>query len=204
MIFHCFPAAPASSCDRCHSRYFDAVKKVRTCFPFVARMRGVMNCLRKPRHLRSEGLYQCRKLMIKPLMWEPSASWSAMIITLPYRSLRTFSAVYTVLRSIPRILTMFVSSSFFRTFASPSARGLRGFPLSGKTPKLSRPRTTIPATASVFAESPSVRMSVHWCDFDVPALFASSSFLIPRRCVSRRATETMFFFVLNLARRSAA
>ena len=56
-----------------------------------------------------------------------------------------------------------------------ASRTLRSLPRSGKTPKLSRPTTVRPATASALAESPSVRMRVQSLAYLVPALFASES-----------------------------
>lgn len=52
-------------------------------------------------------------------------------------------------------------------------------PLRGKTPNLSLPTTPSPATASVLAESPSVRMSVQLEESFVPASLASSNLGIP-------------------------
>ncbi len=51
--------------------------------------------------------------------------------------------------------------------------------LRGKTPKLSRPATLMPAMTSDLAESPSVRISVHCSEERPPALLASSSFVRP-------------------------
>ena len=55
----------------------------------------------------------------------------------------------------------------------------RNFPLSGNTPNLSLPTSSIPARARLLAESPSVRIIVHYSAFLVPASLASSSFGIP-------------------------
>jgi len=58
---------------------------------------------------------------------------------------------------------------------------LRSLPCSGKTPKLSRPTTPSPATASALAESPSVSISMHGDALRVPALLASASLVTPVR-----------------------
>jgi len=52
-------------------------------------------------------------------------------------------------------------------------------PFKGKTPNLSRPTISIPARAKLLAESPSVRIIVHYAALAVPASLASSSFGIP-------------------------
>jgi len=57
-------------------------------------------------------------------------------------------------------------------------------PRSGNTPYLSLPTTPRPETASVLAESPSVRISVQSNEFLVPASFASSNFGTPVNTVS--------------------
>ena len=44
------------------------------CLPLVALMIGVMNSMRKPGILSSDGKCAWRKLIRRPLMWEPS--WS--------------------------------------------------------------------------------------------------------------------------------
>ena len=79
---------------------------------------------------------------------------------------------------------MFWISSFFMICSCLASRTLSSFPRSGNTPKLSRPTTLSPATASDLAESPSVRMSVHSCAFRVPALLASDSLGRPESLVA--------------------
>mmetsp|Transcript_73218 Transcript_73218/g.212016 ORF Transcript_73218/g.212016 Transcript_73218/m.212016 type:complete len:227 (-) Transcript_73218:938-1618(-) len=74
---------------------------------------------------------------------------------------------------------MFWISSFAIICFNVASRTLSNFPRNGKTPYLSRPTTLSPATASAFAESPSVKMSVHWEDIFEPASFASSNFGMP-------------------------
>lgn len=64
--------------------------------------------------------------------------------------------------------------------AALASRTFNSFPRSGKTPYRSRPTISIPAIASDFAESPSVKMRVQCSAFFVPASLASSSFSIPR------------------------
>lgn len=67
-----------------------------------------------------------------------------------------------------------------------ASRTFKNLPLRGKTPYLSLPTTSMPASAKLLAESPSVKMIVHCSAFRVPALFASSSLGIP--------TSFYFFF----------
>lgn len=55
----------------------------------------------------------------------------------------------------------------------------KNLPLKGNTPNLSLPTTSIPANANDLAESPSVKIIVHYSAFLVPAKFASSSLGIP-------------------------
>ena len=69
-----------------------------------------------------------------------------------------------------------------------------GLPRTGKMPKVSRPTTSSPATASALAESPSVTISVHAPPLAVPASSASSSLAMlsppPRRpAVASRSIE---------------
>lgn len=71
---------------------------------------------------------------------------------------------------------MFWISSFFMICSCLASRTLSSFPRRGNTPKLSRPTTLKPATASDLAESPSVRINVQSCAFRVPALLASDNF----------------------------
>lgn len=66
-----------------------------------------------------------------------------------------------------------------RTCFLVASRTFNSLPRNGNTPYRSRPTTPKPATASVLAESPSVRMSVQSSDFVVPAQFASSSLGTP-------------------------
>jgi hypothetical protein len=61
-----------------------------------------------------------------------------------------------------------------------ASRTFKNFPLRGKTPKWSLPTTSIPAKAKDFAESPSVKIIVHYSACLVPAKFASSSLGTPR------------------------
>lgn len=61
-----------------------------------------------------------------------------------------------------------------------ASRTFRSLPRSGNTPKWSLPTTLKPLTAKVLAESPSVRMRVHWLELRPPASLASSSLGIPR------------------------
>mmetsp|Transcript_98086 Transcript_98086/g.245798 ORF Transcript_98086/g.245798 Transcript_98086/m.245798 type:complete len:237 (+) Transcript_98086:1997-2707(+) len=118
------------------------------------------------------------RLMIKPLMCEPSKSWSAMIMMEPY--LKPFnSSSYSRLKSKPMILMMFWISSLAIICFNVASRTLSILPLRGNTPYLSRPMTLSPATARALAESPSVRMSVHSAEFLPPASLASSNFGTP-------------------------
>ena len=64
----------------------------------------------------------------------------------------------------------------------------------GNTPKLSRPTTPRPPTASALAESPSVMISVVSMECLVPALFASSSL-----GMSSNYDSALFFFTTRLA-----
>ena len=84
-----------------------------------------------------------------------------------------------------------------RTFSSlPYASSFLTSPTrSGNTPKLSRPTTPRPPTASALAESPSVMISVVSPECFVPALFASSSFGMSSNYASRpRAAPTRLAF----------
>mmetsp|Transcript_79803 Transcript_79803/g.258133 ORF Transcript_79803/g.258133 Transcript_79803/m.258133 type:complete len:227 (+) Transcript_79803:2201-2881(+) len=77
------------------------------------------------------------------------------------------------------ILSKFWISALPVTCLKFASRTFKTLPLSGKTPYLSRPTMLRPATASDLAESPSVKISVHSCEFAPPASFASSSFGMP-------------------------
>mmetsp|Transcript_43036 Transcript_43036/g.77214 ORF Transcript_43036/g.77214 Transcript_43036/m.77214 type:complete len:204 (-) Transcript_43036:1565-2176(-) len=118
------------------------------------------------------------KLMINPLMCEPSWSWSVMIMMEPYRNPRT--SEYSVPASKAMILITWSISLFSSICFTVSSLTFRNFPRRGNTPKRSRPTTPRPATAKAFAESPSVRISVHSPPFLVPASLASSSLGIPK------------------------
>ena len=56
----------------------------------------------------------------------------------------------------------------------------KNFPLRGNTPYLSLPTNSIPASAKLLAESPSVRIMVQASANRVPASLASSSFGTPK------------------------
>mmetsp|Transcript_25410 Transcript_25410/g.75653 ORF Transcript_25410/g.75653 Transcript_25410/m.75653 type:complete len:231 (+) Transcript_25410:2492-3184(+) len=85
--------------------------------------------------------------------------------------------------SRPQIFRRFWISMLPVTCLKFASRTFSTLPLSGKTPYLSRPTTLRPATARDLAESPSVRMRVHSCEFLPPASLASSSFGTPStRC----------------------
>jgi hypothetical protein len=58
-------------------------------------------------------------------------------------------------------------------------RTLRSLPRKGKTPKKSLPITSNPAIAKLLAESPYVKINVHFYEFRLPASLASSNFVIP-------------------------
>ena len=79
----------------------------------------------------------------------------------------------------PIILQRFWISGFSPIYFVRASRTFKNLPLSGKHPNLSLPMTSIPASASDLAESPSVKMIVHSCELRVPAKFASSNFGIP-------------------------
>ena len=70
-------------------------------------------------------------------------------------------AAYDLCMSRPRMVMRLEISSFPNTVFMPTSRTFNSFPRNGNTPNRSRPTTDRPATASAFAESPSVRMSVH-------------------------------------------
>mmetsp|Transcript_14025 Transcript_14025/g.33358 ORF Transcript_14025/g.33358 Transcript_14025/m.33358 type:complete len:208 (+) Transcript_14025:2258-2881(+) len=115
-----------------------------------------------------------------------------MIMIEPYRS--PFSSEsYSRFRSRPMILIKFCISSLAIICLSVASRTLRTLPRSGKTPHLSRPMTLSPATARAFAESPSVRISVHSLDSLPPASLASSSFGTPVRRATRLVLALSFF-----------
>mmetsp|Transcript_14026 Transcript_14026/g.33367 ORF Transcript_14026/g.33367 Transcript_14026/m.33367 type:complete len:220 (-) Transcript_14026:1130-1789(-) len=139
---------------------------------------GVTNSFKKPGILRSEGNQCWIKLMIRPLMCEPSWSWSVMIMMEPY--LRPLASRYSLLASKAKIFRTWSISLFSSICFTESSRTLRSLPRSGKTPKRSRPTTDSPATASALAESPSVRISVQLWPSLVPARLASSSFGTPK------------------------
>jgi hypothetical protein len=83
---------------------------------------------------------------------------------------------------IARASTICVPSCMeIRAWEELASRTLRSLPRSGKTPYSSRPMTLRPLMARAFAESPSVRISVHLSEPRPPALLASSSFGIPVR-----------------------
>ena len=103
------------------------------------------------------------------------------VYSLPYLAVRKRDETHFS----PRMRTRFWISSFSahcfsltsRTFSSLPYRSLPSLTptRSGNTPKLSRPTTPRPPTASALAESPSVTISVASPECFVPALFASSS-----------------------------
>ena len=139
---------------------------------------------------RSSGHKKWNILISNPLIWNPSWSWSVIIIIFPYLS--DLTSLYFLLLSNPRIfliLTISVLALICFTFAS---RTLRTLPFRGNTPYLSLPTSDNPAIAIDFAESPSVRIRVHWSDFFVPAQLASSNF----------GTIILFFFLPSVFFRS--
>ena len=144
-------------------------------------MIGVMNSTKNPGILKSDGKCACRKLISKPLMWDPSWSWSVMIMMWPYRRLFTLS--YAVPCRRPKICLMYVISALFMIWSCDASLTFKSFPRSGKTPYRSRPTTDKPLTASAFAESPSVKINVQCSEFLPPASLASSSLGIPVRRV---------------------
>uniref|UniRef100_A0A6B0UL13 Putative secreted protein n=1 Tax=Ixodes ricinus TaxID=34613 RepID=A0A6B0UL13_IXORI len=77
------------------------------------------------------------------------------------------------------ILMTLLISAFSRICLWVASRTLSIFPLSGKTPYLSRPTTASPDTASDLAESPSVKIRVQSTELRVPASLASSSLGMP-------------------------
>ena len=72
---------------------------------------------------------------------------------------------------------MLAISIFFWISLIPLLRTFNTFPFSGNTPYKSLPITDNPAIAMVLAESPSVKIRVHFLEcLIVPAKFASQSF----------------------------
>ena len=69
---------------------------------------------------------------------------------------------------------------FLNTCLCDASLTFNSLPRSGNTPYWSLPTTLKPLTASVLAESPSVRISVHCLEFLPPASLASSSLGMPR------------------------
>jgi len=69
----------------------------------------------------------------------------------------------------PIILTKFYISGLSIIYLFAASLTFKNFPLNGKTPYLSLPITSIPASAKVFAESPSVRIIVQSFESLVPA-----------------------------------
>ena len=59
--------------------------------------------------------------------------------------------------------------------------------------------TEIPAIASAFAESPSVRINVHFSAFLVPAQLASSSFGIPNNLVLLCPLRCCYIYAFSFA-----
>lgn len=66
------------------------------------------------------------------------------------------------------------------TLRSDSPRVLHIFPFMGYTPKISRSCRLSPDTTPALAESPSHSRSIHLCELELPARFASTSLWIPR------------------------
>lgn len=96
---------------------------------------------------------------------------------------------YYLLNYSPRILTRFSISLFSIIYFVEASLTFNSLPLNGKTPHLSRPTTSNPAIAKLFAESPSVIIKVHYSADLVPARLASSSFSIP--------SKRHYFFPVN-------
>lgn len=69
----------------------------------------------------------------------------------------------------PRIFITLEISSLFLILSSVASLTFNTFPLSGNTPYKSLPITPSPATASALAESPSVRIRVHFAESALPA-----------------------------------
>mmetsp|Transcript_3264 Transcript_3264/g.4730 ORF Transcript_3264/g.4730 Transcript_3264/m.4730 type:complete len:354 (-) Transcript_3264:1160-2221(-) len=160
---------------------------------------GVMKNWRNPGICRRDGHSCANRLSTRPLMWDPSWSWSVMMSTLPYR--RLWVSAYTLLCCRPRICFSWLTSAFLAMAAGDAWRTLRSLPRSGKTPNVSRPTTDSPLTASALAESPSVRMRVHSLDRErCPAQLASSSFGMPSM---RPARLPSVFFRSLVSLRSA-
>ena len=106
-------------------------------------------------------------------MWNPSRSWSDMIMILPYRSL-SISLMVNPSNS-PNISMRSLYSLLCSSCCTDASPRLSGFPLRGYTPNFSDPMTLSPLMANVLAESPSVRIKVHCADLALPAHLASSS-----------------------------
>mmetsp|Transcript_9905 Transcript_9905/g.27631 ORF Transcript_9905/g.27631 Transcript_9905/m.27631 type:complete len:218 (+) Transcript_9905:2931-3584(+) len=147
---------------------------------------GVANSFRKPFIFTKDGHQWCTKLISRPLMWEPSWSWSVISMMEPYRS--RFVESYSCLVSKPMIFNRFWISALPVTCLKFASLTFSTLPLSGKTPYLSRPTTLRPATARDLAESPSVKINVQSCEFLPPASLASSNFGMPRTLVTFFAT----------------
>mmetsp|Transcript_71285 Transcript_71285/g.201219 ORF Transcript_71285/g.201219 Transcript_71285/m.201219 type:complete len:223 (+) Transcript_71285:693-1361(+) len=135
---------------------------------------GVTNSIMKPGIWKSDGHQCCTRFSMRPLMCEPSKSWSAMTMIWPYRIPNV--ELYDFFGSIPMIFVMFAISALFIVWEKFASLTFSSFPRRGKTPYRSLPMMLRPATASDLALSPSVRMSVHSRPSRPPARFASSSF----------------------------
>lgn len=95
----------------------------------------------------------------------------------PY--LKDFKSVYCLSFYNPTILIKFSISSLFIIYFMLASLTFNSLPLSGNTPYRSLPTTSIPDIANALAESPSVRIRVHYSEFRFPASLASSNFSIP-------------------------
>ena len=160
----------------------------------------------------SSGQNVWKKFITSPLIWDPSKSWSAMIIIEPYLKDLTFS--YFLANWRPRIFIRYCSSWFSEDCFGVASLTFKSFPFNGNTPYLSLPTISIPAMARDLAESPSVKIKVQYSEFFVPASLASSSFGIPSNldffwpvkvfailaCSFALACRTIWFMMLVLSR----
>jgi len=87
----------------------------------------------------------------------------------------------------------------FIIYYTEASRTLSSLPLSGYTPYLSLPITSMAAITRDLALSPSVSMRVHYSEYFRPASFASSSFSMPNSLAVLTPFIFLFIFVFYLA-----
>lgn len=155
------------------------------------------NSFKNPLYFTSDGQKWWIKFIIKPLIWEPSISWSVIIITEPYLS--DFKSTYCLSFYSPIILIKFSISSFYIIYLTDASLTFNSLPFKGNTPYLSLPTISIPAIANALAESPSVNINVQNSEFFFPASLASSNFSIPCNLAVFVPFNCLFSFASALA-----